>query len=186
MFVALADRDDIAVITAGLCRGLDSSLWNRNCIIRTSGEMYHHRFRRFRRIEPKHDVTGGVESYHPYEEIQMDVSMRVSDYFDYLTSRQDIKSRASLTNPTNREFPCTCRDGSLAKVDVADVVYMLDYDIKKKLPLHYENFKDTFLFPEILPGGKMCAMNAVSYIVMQILDLATLTCLFIGQRGSKT
>jgi hypothetical protein len=50
-------------------------------------------------------------------------------------------------------------------LDLDEVVYMLNYDIKKKLPLHY-----------ILPGGNMCAMKVVSSGTPQSSMCVSLMC----------
>ena len=157
----MMERDDIAVVTGGLCRGLDKSLWNSHGIISTSGEMYHHRFRRFVRMGVEGTTGDDVKPQSQYEEMDKDVSMRVDDYFKYLDERRKRIESIVVKQGAARQLTYVNFVGEEATLDLDEVVYMLDYDIKRKLPSHYQNFKDNFLFPEILPGGNMCAMKAV-------------------------
>jgi hypothetical protein len=181
----MMERDDIAVITSGFCRDLNRSLWNDESIVSTSGEMYHHRFRRFVRIDVD-DATSGAMALSPhYEEIDKDVSMRIGDYFKYLKHRQRLVEMTGEKEIVGPHLSYTYIGGEKIKLDLDEVIYMLDYDIKRKLPLHYQNFKDSFLFPEILPGGGMCAMNAVSNAPPRLSNCVPLTYYFKGQRGSQ-
>jgi hypothetical protein len=171
MFLMM-ERDDIAIITGGHCRNLDASLWNNECIKSKSGERYHHRFRRFRRRINDDDGKKAVDDSEGdvdrnlqcvYEEVDKDLAMSVSDYFGYLEKRQEFfRMSSEARQSVDRQFHYINDVGEDASVDLDEVVYMLDYDIKKKLPSHFEDFKDNFCFPEILPGGQMCAMNTVS------------------------
>ena len=185
--LSMMERDDIAVVIGGLCRGLEQSLWNNQGIISTSGDMYHHRFRRFVRIDVKEKIDGEMKPQIQYEEIDKDLSMKVCDYFKYLEEREKVIEYDVEKQGAEPQLQYVDFMGEVTTLDLDQVIYMLDYDIKRKLPLHYENFKDTFSFPEILPGGKMCAMNAVSSGTLRFLDCNMMFLItFEGQRGSQT
>ena len=44
---------------------------------------------------------------------------------------------------------------------MTETIYMLDFRIETQLPTAFDHFMHNFLFPEILPGGKMCATHTV-------------------------
>jgi hypothetical protein len=157
MFLMM-ERDDIAIITGGHCRNLDASLWNNECIKSKSGERYHHRFRRFRRRINDDDGKKAVDDSEGdadrnlqcvYEEVDKDLAMSVSDYFDYWRSvRSSSGCQARQGKVWTGSSITLMTSATDASVDLDEVVYMLDYDIKKKLPSHFEDFKENFCFPE--------------------------------------
>lgn len=62
-----------------------------------------------------------------YKEIKKGVSMKVVDYFSYLEERQKlIKSDGAKQGA----------EWQISMLDVDEVVYLLSYEIKKKLLLH--------------------------------------------------
>lgn len=158
----MMEHDDIAVVTGGLCRSLETSLWNFHCITSTSGEMYHHNFRLFVRMDARDSTDSEMRQQSQYEEINEHVSMKVVDYFRYLEERRKLIESDGAKQGAERHTSYVNLVHKATTLDLDEVIYMLDYDIKRKLPLHYQNFKDNFSFPEILPGGNMCAMKAVS------------------------
>ena len=166
--LSMMERDDIAVITAGLSRDFSSYFCSLSYIAAKVGTMFHHRFRKFVRMNVEETADGGRNPQSQYEEINPDFSMRVGDFVKYLEARNASKLGAARqrTGVDLDDVVDMLDDGSSNKlptvVDLDDVVYMLDYDISKKLPELDTEIKQRFLFPEILPGGGMCAMHAVS------------------------
>jgi hypothetical protein len=146
----MMERDDIAVITHGLCHALDSSMWSsKEGFCKTSGGLDHNVFRRFKKKSG--DFSG------EYEEVNKDISMSADKYFEYLEERQKMLDGLRQSNT----MLYTDGEGELNDFDLNDVLYMLDYDMKSKLPDHHNDFLSSFLFPEILPGGELCAMATV-------------------------
>jgi hypothetical protein len=160
------ERDDLALVMNGFCQNLDVSLWNTESMKFKSGEMYHHRFRRFKKSPMKAEEGSSDVPCCPdpseYVEIDKDFSMKVSIFFEYLEKRQTRSKMTSGVTETTNHLPYMDKSGAVHNLDLDESIYMLDYDVKKKLPLHFQDFKDNFCFPEILPGGRMCAMYAVS------------------------
>lgn len=74
----MMERDDIAVVTGGLCRGLERSLWNSHGITSTSGEMYHHHFRRFVRVDARDSTDSEMKRQSQRKEINEGVYMTES------------------------------------------------------------------------------------------------------------
>jgi hypothetical protein len=161
------EKDDVTVITEGLCENLDKKMWNLKSIETKAGHRFHHRFRRFKRREADSHLDTSL--YHAFDEMDGDYSMKLSDFFRYLEKRrQAMSGEKSITttrraSQENREFTYTDEKGMEITIDVLDdILYLLDYDLKKQLPNLFIDFKEKFAFPEFLPGGAMCAMNAVS------------------------
>jgi hypothetical protein len=171
----MMERDDIAVVTGGLCRGLETSLWNLHCITSTSGEMYHHNFCRFVRMDAGDLTDSEMRQQSQYEEINEHMSMKVVDYFRYLEERRKLIESDGAKQGAERRMSYVNFVHKETTLDLDKVIYMLDYDIKRKLPLHYQNFKDNFSFPEIQPGGNMCATKAVSSRTLRSSIFAPLT-----------
>ena len=59
-------------------------------------------------------------------------------------------------------FRLTGIDGVEREMNVLEtVLYLIDFDLMKLLPSLYEDMRDGFLLPGILPGGAHCMMNQV-------------------------
>ena len=164
----MMERDDIAVITEGHCQSLDRCLWNLESIKAKNGEKYHHRFRLFQRYII--DSASETEPRYEYREVDNDLAMTVKDYFGYLEKREKVLASKSLRKGSST-YEYTNERKKVVELDVLDdIIYMLDYDIKQKLPSQFQDFKDNFALPEFLPGGRMCAMNTVSIRELQRAD----------------
>jgi len=145
----LMERDDIAVITKGLCGNLDPQLWNLDSIQQICGKTNHYPFRQFKR---RSNPAG-------YEEMPENLGMRINTFFDHVKN-----GKHQSTTPQYQRCGVTSEDVSM-EITHDDVIYLYDFDIKQRLPVHYENFKDCFLLHDILPGGAMCALNFVSFSI---------------------
>lgn len=150
------ERDDVTVVTEGLAEALDPQLWDLSYLQNAVGGEFYHRFRKFKQ---KVVSRGGVSTM-TYREVDGCVSMRVSDYLEYLRRRisvcsEDDESKTTFHFYTEKDVEQT--------VDVrSDVLYMIDYDMERLLPALHADFVKTFLLPECLPGGSLCMMNCVS------------------------
>jgi len=64
---------------------------------------------------------------------------------------------------TDPLFRFTGFDGAEREMNVLEtVLYLIDFDLMKLLPSLYEDMRDGFLLPGILPGGAHCMMNQVA------------------------
>jgi Helicase associated domain len=154
----MMERDDIAVITSGLYQhDITHDCWNRDRMAHELGADRYHSFRRFAYVV--NQATGFKE----YQEIQKDVTMTIGDYFAYLKQRgrgYTVKE-ASDNAEVEEKLYLINSEGGMEELDISETIYMLDFRMETQLPAAFDHFMNKFLFPEILPGGGMCAMHTV-------------------------
>jgi hypothetical protein len=150
-FAEMLQRDDITVVSEGLLEGIDKEMLTLGYI---AGVVKgSHKFRRFQR-----DSTG---DYVRYEEKKGVVTMKISDFREYLERRQRVVNLPSSAGEAEAAFSFENRDGQEVTVDVNDPLYLFDLDMRNRLPSALANFNESVKIPEILPGGKWCMMNEV-------------------------
>lgn len=103
-------------------------------------------------------------------------SMKIRDYISYLKRRQAVLLQNNTKEPDvyavlgidsddsviDPMFHFTPFDGSEKAIHVVDsVLYLIDFDLMKLLPVLYENMVKSFRLPGLLPGGIHCMMNLV-------------------------
>ena len=113
------------------------------------GDNPYHLFRRFNRVE-----ENGLNTYQEY--CKGHVSMKMSDYVDYLTIR--------TTNAEDRTFTYENADGTIETIDDATsvVFYLLDLDLAQYFGSFDKRFKKKHKMKEILPAGSWCMLTHVS------------------------
>jgi len=155
----MMERDDISVISEGLADEMNPSLWTREYIEGCIGSEYHHKIRAFETISNENRPRR--QSIQHQTEKAGWYSMKVSDYFQYLERRRSVKKSNGKVNNINFSF--TDSEGNRKNVNVdKEALYMLDLDVVKLLPQLFEDVKQNFKLPGILPGGSHCMMNAVN------------------------
>jgi hypothetical protein len=139
--------------------GLDEKIWNLDYIRHFVGDDYHHKVRRFDRIESKKDTR--VSSFREEDGF---LAMKISDYITYLEKRSQTNNQADpIFNfvPFQKEAAVT--------INVHDTgLYMVDFDMVKLLPRWYDDLMKSFKLTSLLPGGDHCMMNAVSPTLAQL------------------
>jgi len=154
----MMERDDIAVITSGLYHGMGHECWNQDRMAHELGADRYHSFRRFAYVV--NPATGCKE----YQEIKKDVTMTIGDYFAYL-KRRGRDGTSNETSHSNTEVEeklyLINSEGGKEELDMTETIYMLDFRMETQLPAAFNHFMKNFLFPEILPGGEMCATHTV-------------------------
>lgn len=122
----MMERDDISVVTEGMLRGIRSYV-PVDEIENAFGENPYHKFRRFDRMER--------DGLNVYVESNQFVSMKVTDYIDYLT--------LLTVEGGDRAFAFTDNYGREHRIDDASrvVFYMIDVDVPKFLPRMNDEYK---------------------------------------------
>jgi len=159
----MMERDDITVVSQGLADAMDPTLLSREYFDGCIGNKYHHRIRQFESISTDGQANGGVSTKISKEKDGM-LSMKFSDYFKYLDKRQAANVQDENA-PPGEANTFTFVDGNdetkTVKVD-EDALYLLDVDMVKLLPQSFDDLKNNFMLPSILPGGSHCMMNALN------------------------
>jgi hypothetical protein len=146
-FGQMMQRDDITVVSEGL---IDMNVSDEKFFsyLRTGfGTEPYHKFKAF--VYDKKTKT--------FVEQENYVVMYVKDYIRYLEAHEkdhcdDLTFRYRDDNGKEQKF-----------VDVTKIVlYMIDVDMPKYLPMFDRQYKTNFRFKEILPSGEWCMMNKVS------------------------
>jgi hypothetical protein len=149
----MMERNDITVISKGLialppddmAKGLLGKMKN---VMSTD---YHHKFRRFDTIEDDGKIVKVLERNEC-------LSMKVSDFVDYLELRQKVLS----DNTIDPSFDFVDHKGELHPINVKQVgIYMLDLDVQRNLTIENDEFHKSVRLNGILPGGRYCMMNTV-------------------------
>jgi hypothetical protein len=144
----LMARDDLVVVSEGLWNPAFEELLRLEYLEAAFGNQVQHKFRMFSRKK-----EGG------YAEKPEGVSMCANDFFRYL----EMKAGKEVVS---RRFAFTDLKGKRHEIDVDEVsIYLIDCDLPKFLPLFYDKYLAYCKMPEILPGGEMCMMNAVSFVL---------------------
>lgn len=147
----MMQRDDITLIFDGLLENLDARKWTIGSIEQAFCEKPYHKFRRFNR---EVDAAGMIS----YVEQDKFASMKVTDFVRYLLILQRYDESTS-----DRSLTYVDADGKEHTIeDVSQTIfYMIDVDMPKFLPTHDRDYKSSFKFPEILPGGSWCMMSSL-------------------------
>lgn len=179
----MMERDDITVVTEGFAR-LNTSLWTLATLSHMVGDSVCHQFRVFRRVMK----VGSNEKccYESFEELGECCDMFMKDYFRYIQLRRDqlkcIANRILLANQKNATL-CTKdetiyrnkndelftyksykNDQTYTLNCIDTILYLIDYDLGKFLPMYYEDFMSNYAVPQILPGSPFCLMHEVSFL----------------------
>jgi hypothetical protein len=149
-FAEMLQRDDITVVAEGLLEGITPGLLSLEYMAGTVKD--HHRFRRYKR-----DSSG---DYVTYEEKKGHLSMKLSDFLEYLKQRKQALN-PSRNAKTDTSFSFMDRELKEVKVDVTDPLYLIDMDMPNRLPHLFAKFSQAVKIPEILPGGEWCMTNEV-------------------------
>ena len=179
----MMERDDITVVSEGLADAMDPTLLSREYFDGCIGNKYHHRVRQFESISTDGQASGGVHTRVSKEKDGM-LSMKFSDYFRYLDRRQaaNVQDENAPPGETNTfTFVDANDETKTVKVDEDALVsatrldrvsyhaltsiyhqYLLDVDMVKLLPQLFDDLKNNFMLPSILPGGSHCMMNALN------------------------
>ena len=185
-FMQMMERDDVTVVTQGFSSRLDSHLWSLDTFENIVGNDVCHQFRVFERRL----VLQAGNYYESFEERGRCCSMVMKDYFRYIRQRNEQskniaqrifmhsvleKSKETLSpseeaqyrNATDELFSYTAfNNGETHTMNCIDnVLYLIDYDLAKLLPLLNEDFKQNFLAPQLLPASQFCLMHEVSLFV---------------------
>jgi hypothetical protein len=149
-FAEMLQRDDITVVAEGLLEGTDMGLLSLDYMAVAMKD--YHRFRRYER-----DSSG---DYVTYEEKKGHLSMKLSDFLEYLKQRKKALN-SSLSGNTETAFSFMDRELKQVTVDVKDPLYLIDLDMPNRLPHAFAKFSQAVKIPEILPGGEWCMTNEV-------------------------
>jgi hypothetical protein len=186
----MMERDDVTVVTQGFSSRLDSHLWSLDTFENIVGNDVCHQFRVFERCL----VLQADNYYESFEERGRCCSMVMKDYFRYIRQRNEQlkniaqrilmqsalkKSKETLSpseealyrNATDELFSYSIfNNGETRTMNCIDnVLYLIDYDLAKLLPVLNEDFKQNFLAPQLLPAGQFCLMQEVSLNVTLFL-----------------
>jgi hypothetical protein len=149
-FAEMLQRDDITVVAEGLLEGINPKLLSLDYMAVTVKD--HHRFRRYKR-----DSSG---DYVTYEEKKGHLSMKLSDFIEYLKQRKKALT-SSGSGKTETAFSFLDRELKEVNVDVTDPIYLIDMDMPNRLPHVFAKFNQAVKIPELLPGGEWCMTNEV-------------------------
>jgi hypothetical protein len=149
-FAEMLQRDDITVVAEGLLEGINPGLLRLEYMAVTMKD--HHRFRRYKR-----DSSG---DYVTYEEKKGHLSMKLSDFLEYLKQRKQALN-PSRNGKTETAFSFMDRELKEVNVDVTDPLYLIDMDMPNRLPHLFAKFSQALKLPEILPGGEWCMTKEV-------------------------
>lgn len=62
------------------------------------------------------------------------------------------------------------KNGKTRTLNCIDMIlYLIDYDFGKFLPMHYEDFMSNYAVPQVLPGSQFCLMHEVSFMKFILL-----------------
>jgi hypothetical protein len=202
----MMERDDITVVTEGFSLGLNPDLWRLSIFEGIVGNEVCHQFRVFtRNVLTLGGVNNTEQSYYEYFEEQGHCcSMSMQDYVRYIRQRNDqLKSikrktllashpttvtlspteEAKYRNDTGECFAyisynnCDSPKGTPQTFNCIDtVLYLIDYDLGKFLPVHHDDFMKFFIAPQLLPGSQFCLMHEVSLLS---LSYFTLLCSYV-------
>jgi hypothetical protein len=176
--------------------GLNPDLWRLSIFEGMVGNEVCHQFRVFtRNVLMLGDVNSTQQSYYEYfEEQGHSCSMSMQDYFRYIRQRNDqlkaIKRKALMAshpttvtlspteeakfrNDTEECFKyisysyCDSPKGSTQTFNCIDtVLYLIDYDLGKLLPVVHDDLMKNFIAPQLLPGSPFCLMHEVSLFIL--------------------
>ena len=187
----MMERDDITVVTEGFAP-LDTSMWTLATLSHMVGDNVCHQFRVFRRrlVEVG---TSEKSCYESFEELGECRGMFMKDYFRYIQLRKDQlncianrkllayqsnatgslcpKDEAMYRNKDDEVFTyANYKDGKTHTLNCIDMIlYLIDYDFGKFLPMHYEDFMSNYAVPQVLPGSQFCLMHEVSFMKFILL-----------------
>jgi len=146
----MMERDDISVVLEGLYPDF-ARQFSFDLLAATFQSAPYNKFRVFDRMVD--DVTQIIS----YKEREDFFSMLVSEFVTYM---EMVKS-----GNTERSLSYTDIEGQqhiLPSVK-AVAIYMIDVDMPKLMPHLDEEYVKSFRMPEILPAGRMCMTNGVSF-----------------------
>ena len=196
----IMQRTDLTTVIEGLVDGLDPSKWDLGYISGCVGDEYYHKVRHFRRKAPNN--TGGqlgksttvpeaeqlkgvklkktdagnqkedLKLYVTHEEMDVCVSIRVSDYMRYLELRSSAMARITQSQSVAGLDPITDSFGSLNTFDSINKT-----DARKDE--HSDNsdkiIDDDDLFHFVGHDGKPRSVNAIDDVLYLIdYDMAKL------------
>lgn len=158
-FFEMLERDDITMISRGFLNHsrMDASLWNLDNIAQVLRGEFYHKFRRFDRIVDEQ----GFETFSEKDRLY---SMRFADYARYYDQRMTYTKAEGLGTSHSGEATFTFLDHMNEEHSInvrTTALYMIDVDIKRLMPLLFQNFVDSFEMQAVLPGGSHCMMNSV-------------------------
>jgi hypothetical protein len=153
-FAEMLQRDDITVVAEGLLEGMTPGLLSLEYMAGAVKD--HQRVRKYKR------ETSG--DYITYEEKKGHLSMKLSDFLEYLKQRKQALN-PSPNAKTETSFSFKDRELKEVEVDVTDPLYLIDMDMPNRLPHLFAKFSQAVKIPEILPGGEWCMMNEVQYLL---------------------
>ena len=108
-----------------------------------------------------------------YREVDGYTAMKGIDYLNYLKARKESICNGTTTTAAATETTVTTRmvkelfhyidpEGKQRSFDPStEILYMIDYDMERKLPCVFADFLNKFALPECMPGGSRCMMNSV-------------------------
>jgi len=185
----MMERDDITVVTEGFASRLDPCLWTLGILENMVGNVVCHQFRVFERSVVLHQ-SGNY--YETFKEQGLCCNMTMNDYIRYINQRnhqlkciaqrqQSLFNTSNLTLSSNQEaigrnrseeaFTYTSfKDGKTHTINCIDtILYLIDYEFGKFLPVLYDDFSQEFMVPQLLPGSPFCLMNAVMFFLFYLL-----------------
>lgn len=146
-------RDDITVISDGLFKNINADMFRIEYIDELIGRERLHRFRKF-----KKDSSG---EYIKYTEEKGDLTMKVSDYREYI-ARRSAALESGNSGEIDTLFKFFNHSEKLETIDVInDSIYMIDLDMPTRLQDLFDEFKQSVKLSEVLPYGDWCMMNKV-------------------------
>jgi hypothetical protein len=168
----MMERDDVSVITQGHCSALDMHKFAPECLTKKVGDRMYHNIKHFKQK---------LGSEHlQYCETQVNASMLLSDYFEYLSRREFLMKPEGQEKSGCATFFCNEEKDESGTVSsksfylsarslenevecnlLEHVLYLLDFSIEHYLPSQLEALKEEFHLAECLPGGKMCMLRWV-------------------------
>jgi hypothetical protein len=131
--LSVMENPSFTLVMEGLANGLDRKLWCLQGLEARTSHIVHHKFAQFVNMEENPEY----------------LSMRLSEYFQYLRDRSSGNAHQSSNSSSSREVIDRC-------------VYLTDFDIPQYLPTHHQDLVRNFPLPGVLPGGSFCMMSAVS------------------------
>ena len=146
----LLERDDITVISQGLVEPVKDLTLFLNALKWSHGESNpYHNFRQYNRI-----LKDGYYTY--VERKDAHVTMKMSDYLNYLTIRTTKSMESSFTYENSNGMVEIIEDATTV------VFYLLDLDLSQHFVALDSEFKESFKMKEMLPAGAWCMLHDVS------------------------
>jgi hypothetical protein len=154
----MMERDDITVVSQGLCDDLNPELL---CLDHLVGKLGDRLWEHFRQFTAKPNEDG----FTLYDEESESITLPVDVFVQYLKLRKKVVVEGAHLQDNERKLSYESSCGKEEVLDVENtVLYMIDLHLKYRLNSLYRELTEKFKLPGILPGGHHCMMNNVRHV----------------------